>query len=417
MRVLVGVSGGIAAFKTPHLVRALRERGHDVRCALTRAAESFIAPLTLEVLSQHRVYTDDYLRPDGLRPDSSGEEQHIVAAQWADVLCIAPATADVLAKLALGLADGFLTTTALAHQGRLVLAPAMHGAMWAKPAVQDHVRRLRERGAVVVGPLEGKLASGEIGWGRMVEPVAIADAIDAVAHGARESGGATADAPSLHGRTVVVTAGPTWEAVDAVRFLANRSSGKMGFALAAEAARRGARSILVAGPVSLQTPPGVERIDVESAREMGEALAREAPGADLVIMAAAVADYRPARAVGRKIKKNEGLREIALTENPDLLASLADIAPDAIRVGFAAETDDIEANATAKLEKKRVDFLVANDVSRRDIGFASDHNEVTIYRRGEAPVRLERAPKTAIARGLLDLFATRLRSAAMARPR
>ncbi len=180
MRMLVGVSGGIAAFKTPTLVRRLRDRGHDVRCALTRAAESFIAPLTLEVLSQHRVYTDDYLRPDG-----SGEEQHIVAAQWADAICIAPATADILARLALGLGDGFLTTTVIAHEGTLVVAPAMHPGMWSKPTVQDHVRLLRERGAVVVGPVEGSLASGEVGWGRMVEPEEIVAAIDSLGGGGR----------------------------------------------------------------------------------------------------------------------------------------------------------------------------------------------------------------------------------------
>ena len=405
MRVLVGVSGGIAAFKTPHLVRRLRDRGHDVRCALTRAAESFIAPLTLEVLSQHRVYTDDYLRPDG-----SGEEQHIVAAQWAEAICIAPATSDVLAKLALGLADGFLTTTALAHEGILVVAPAMHPAMWAKPALQEHMRVLRERGVRVVGPVEGNLASGEVGWGRMVEPEEIAGAIDALA-------GDNASA-ELRGRTVVVSAGPTWEAVDSVRFLANRSSGKMGFALAAEAARRGARSILVAGPVALATPPGVERIDVESATEMGDALARVAPDADLVIMAAAVADYRPAERATRKVKKEAGgLRQIALTENPDLLTGLAERAPNAVRVGFAAETDDLEANALAKLARKRVDFLVANDVSRQDIGFSSDHNEVVVYRRGGDPVRLDRAAKGAIARSLFDLFVPSLHDAGRARAR
>jgi phosphopantothenoylcysteine decarboxylase/phosphopantothenate--cysteine ligase len=373
-----------------------------VRCAVTRAAESFIAPLTLEVLSQHRVYSDDYLRPDG-----SGEEQHIVAAQWAEAICIAPATSDILARLALGLADSFLTTTVLAHEGVLLVAPAMHPAMWSKPALQDHLRVLRERGVRIVGPVEGSLASGEVGLGRMVEPEEIADAIDALAGGDRSG--------DLRGRTVVVSAGPTWEAVDSVRYLANRSSGKMGFALAAEAARRGARSILVAGPVALTTPPGVERSDVESASEMGEALARTAPGADLVIMAAAVADYRPAQRAPRKIKKGEGLREIALTENPDLLAGLADRAPGAIRVGFAAETDDLEANALAKLAKKRVDFLVANDVSRADIGFASDHNEVVVYRHGGAPVRLERAAKGSIARGLFDLFVPSLRPVVSAR--
>ena len=400
MRVLVGVSGGIAAFKAPHLVRRLRERGHEVRCALTRAAESFVTPLTLEVLSQHRVYTDDYLRPDG-----SGEEQHIVAARWAETLCVAPATADLLARLALGLADGFLTTTALAHDGHLVVAPAMHPSMWAKATVQEHVRRLRERGAVVVGPIEGSLASGEVGWGRMVEPEAIVEAIEAAGSGGRGS-------RELEGRTVVVTAGPTWEAVDAVRFLANRSSGKMGFALAAEAARRGARVVLVAGPVALHTPERVERIDVESAREMAAALERVAAGADLVVMAAAVSDYRPLERAERKIKKEDGLREIALAENPDLLAGLAERAPGAVRVGFAAETENLDANARAKLERKRVDFLVANDVSRSDIGFSSDHNEVVVYRRDGAPLRLERAPKSAIARLLFDVFAARLGASA-----
>jgi phosphopantothenoylcysteine decarboxylase/phosphopantothenate--cysteine ligase len=400
VRVLVGVSGGIAAFKAPHLVRRLRERGHEVRCALTRAGSSFVTPLTLEVLSQHRVYTDDYLLADG-----SGEEQHVTAARWADVLCVAPATADILAKLALGVADGFLTTAALAHDRELVLAPAMHPVMWGKETVQDHVRRLRERGAVVVGPVEGSLASGEVGWGRMVEPEAIVEAIEGLSAG------------DLGGRTVVVTAGPTWESVDAVRFLANRSSGKMGFALAAEAARRGARAILIAGPVALETPHGVERIDVESAREMEEALGRVAATADLVIMAAAVSDYRPARPARRKIKKDEGLREIALTENPDLLAGLAERAPRAVRVGFAAETENLESNARGKLERKRVDFLVANDVSRSDIGFASDHNEVVVYRRDGGVVRLERAPKTAIARSLLDLFTPDLASGSRKRAR
>jgi phosphopantothenoylcysteine decarboxylase/phosphopantothenate--cysteine ligase len=402
MRVLVGVSGGIAAFKVPHLVRRLRERGHEVRCALTRAGESFVTPLTLEVLSQHRVYTDDYLRPDG-----SGEEQHITAARWAEAICVVPATADLLARLALGLADGFLTTTVLAHEGALVVAPAMHPAMWAKPTVQEHVRRLRERGGVVVGPVEGSLASGEVGWGRMAEPEQVVEAIESLASGGGE----------LRGRTVVVSAGPTWEAVDAVRFLANRSSGKMGFALAAEAARRGARSILVAGPVALETPHGVERLDVESAREMEEALHGVVASADLVIMAAAVGDYRPAQAPARKIKKEDGLREIALVENPDLLAGLARRAPQAIRVGFAAETENLETNARAKLERKGADFLVANDVSRSDIGFASDHNEVVVYRKDGAPVRLGRAPKAEIARQLLDLFVPSLGAAARTRAR
>lgn len=389
MRVLLGVSGGIAAFKAPSLVRRLREQGHEVRCAMTSAAESFVSPLTLEVLSGHRVYGDEYLSPGG-----SGEEIHIVAAEWADVVCVAPATAHLLARLALGLGDDFLTTTALAFAGPVLVAPAMHPSMWTKPAVQENVRRLEERGVRFVGPVEGALASGEEGMGRMAEPAAIAATIDGIL-GDR----------SLAEWAVVVSAGPTHEPVDPVRFLGNRSSGKMGFAVAAEAARRGAKVSLVAGPVDLATPRGVERIDVETAEEMKEALTSVATDADLIVMAAAVSDYRPAAAAAQKIKKKEGLSEIRLVENPDILAGLAAIAPAALRMGFAAETEMVAARATAKLESKDVDYLVVNDVSRRDIGFGSEHNEVTVYARDGSVTRLERGTKKEVAKRLLDLVA------------
>ena len=389
LRVLLGVSGGIAAYKSAELVRRLRARGHEVRCALTRSATAFVSPLTLEVLSGRPVWQEEYLTPTG-----TGEEAHITAAAWAEVLCVAPATAHVLARLSLGLADDFLTTTALAFSGPLVVAPAMHSAMWEKPAVQEHLDALRRRGAWIVGPIEGPLASGEVGMGRMSEPEEIAAAVE----------GAAGSGP-LAGRTVLVTAGPTYEALDPVRFLGNRSSGRMGFALAAEAARRGARVVLVAGPVRLATPSGATRIDVTTAREMEKAVREHAPAADVILMTAAVSDFRPRQPAASKIKKEAGLPTVELEENPDILAGLRDVAPDAVVVGFAAETDDLERHARAKLERKRADFLVANDVSRKDIAFDSEANEVTVFRREGEPVFLPRQPKTQLAASLLDLFA------------
>jgi phosphopantothenoylcysteine decarboxylase/phosphopantothenate--cysteine ligase len=392
VRILLGVTGGIAAFKAAALVRRLREDGHEVRCALTRAATAFVTPLTLEVVSGQAVWQEEYLSPSG-----SGEEAHVVAAQWAEALVIAPATAHTLARLALGLADDFLTTAALAFQGPLLVAPAMHSAMWSQPAVQQNVATLAARGARIVGPVEGALASGEVGWGRMAEPDAIAVEVARLR-----------DAGPLAGKLVLVSAGPTHEPLDPVRFLGNRSSGKMGFAIAAEAARRGARVVLVAGPVDLPTPAGVERVDVMTAAEMESALGRFAGQAELVVMTAAVADFRPKAPAGRKIKRSEGTPKIELEPNPDLLAGLARTASQAVLVGFAAETDDLERNARLKMEQKGVDFLVANDVSREDIGFGNDANEVTVFRREGPPVAFSRRPKAKLAADLLALFAPAL---------
>jgi phosphopantothenoylcysteine decarboxylase / phosphopantothenate---cysteine ligase len=391
LRVLLGVSGGIAAYKSAELVRRFRARGHEVRCALTRGAVSFVAPLTLEVLSGRPVYQEEYLVSGG--PGANGEEAHITAAAWAEVMCVAPATAHVLARLALGLADDFLTTTALAFAGSVVVAPAMHFSMWEKTTTQQHVAALRGRGVWLAGPVEGPLASGEVGMGRMAEPEAIVEAVEAAA-----------GLGPLAGRTVLVTAGPTHEPIDPVRFLGNRSSGKMGFALAAEAARRGARVVLVAGPVALASPSGVQRVDVVTAREMERAVLEHAPAADLIVMAAAVADFRPRRVASGKIKKEEGLSVLELEENPDILAGLRAVAPRAVLVGFAAETEDLDRHARAKLERKDADFLVANDVSRRDIAFESGDNEVTVFRRHGEPVFLSRRPKSELAASLFDLF-------------
>ena len=388
MRVLLGIGGGIAAFKAPEIVRRLRERGHEVRCAPTRAAASFVAPLTLEVLSGHPLLTEAYLEAGG-----DGAEEHIEAARWAELAILAPATAHLLARLALGLADDVLTTTLLAFEGPVVAAPAMHAAMWSKSVVGEHVERLRNRGFTLVGPVRGPLASGEVGWGRMADPEAIVEAAEKVLR-----------PRDFAGRRVLITAGPTYEPIDPVRFVGNRSSGKMGFALAAEAIARGAQVDLVAGPVSLPTPNGVTRLDVETAAEMAAAVAERAPMADVVIMAAAVADFRPAKAAAVKIKKRDGDPEpLALVRNPDILASLADLAPQAVRVGFAAETGSLEQEGPVKLEAKRARLLVANDVSRPDIGFGSESNEVTIFRASGSPIRVPRRSKAEVARVILDL--------------
>lgn len=401
MRVLLGVCGGIAAYKAAEVVRRLRERGAEVRVALTRSGASFLTPLTLEVLSGHRVYTEEYLTSGG---PGHGEEEHIAAAAWADLLCIAPATTHTIARLALGLGDDFLSTVALAFDGPLVLAPAMHPVMWNRDSTQRHVATLRARGAVLAGPVEGPLASGEIGWGRMADPAVIVDAVFAATSTDRATGDKWSD------RTVVVTAGPTHEPLDPVRFLGNRSSGKMGFALAAAAARQGARVVLIAGPVALPTPAGCRRIDVGTAIEMRDALYREAQDSDLVLMTAAVADFRPRRASERKIKRSAGVPVLELEANPDLLAGLRAVAPRPVLVGFSAETNDLEQNAVAKLAAKGADFLVVNDVSRSDIGFGADENEVTVHGHATRPLFLSRRAKAVLAQDLLDLFATFLES-------
>lgn len=383
------MSGGIAAFKAADVVRQLRDERFDVKCAVTRAATAFVSPLTLEVLSGHNVYQEGYLSPNW-----GGVELHIEAARWADVLCVAPATANILARLALGLAEDFVTTTALAFDGPLIVAPAMSAEMWSQPAVRRNVELLAERGATVVGPVVGRLASGEIGIGRMAEPTDVVSAI-------RRAAG-----PGLlAGKTVVVSAGPTREAADPVRYLSNRSSGKMGFALAAEAANQGARTLLVAGPVERATPAGVERIDVVTALEMRDQVNRLAATADLVIMAAAVCDFRPRRTAPGKLKKRQGLSSLELEPNPDILTGLAEVAPHAVRVGFAAETSGLEEEARRKLDEKDAHYIVANDVSRAGIGFESDQNEVTVYPREGREVFLGRRSKGELAVELIRLFA------------
>ncbi len=387
-KVLLGITGGIAAYKSIELVRRLVSDGCQVRCALGRSGQAFVTPLSLEVLSGHAVYQQEYLTATG-----RGEETHIVAADWADVVCIAPATANLMARMALGLADDFLTTVLLAFTGPVVVAPAMHSNMWHHEAVACHAETLRRRGVSLVGPATGQLASGEHGIGRLADPEHIEQAVLA------------ACIPGvLDGRRVLISAGPTYEPIDPVRFLGNRSSGKMGFALAAEAALRGARVTLVAGPVALPTPPAVERIDVTTALEMRDAVHGLAGEVELVVMTAAVSDFRPIDPGDRKIKRSGGVPTINLEENPDILGGLAALAPDALRVGFAAETEPSAREARAKLARKDADFLVWNDVSRSDIGFGADDNEVTLYRRTGEPEHFGRRSKRQLAASLLDVF-------------
>jgi len=387
LNVLLGVSGGIAAFKAPEIVRSLRRNGHSVRCAMTRSAGAFVTPLTLEVLTEYPVYREEYLQAN-----NTGEELHISAARWADVMCVAPATCNTLARLALGLADDFLATTYLAFTRSLLVAPAMTSEMWEKEPVQAHVATLQGRGVTLVGPVVGPLATGETGMGRMAEPEEIVSAIEA----ARKTG-------DLQGRTVLITAGPTHEPLDPVRFLSNRSSGKMGFMLAAEAASRGARTLLVSGPVALPTPHGVERFEVTTAAEMADAVERLAVDVEVVIMAAAVADFRPRTVVESKLKKSSGPPELTLDETQDILTRLGEIAPNALRIGFAAETERLETEARRKLEDKNAHWIVANDISRSDIGFGSENNEVTVFRRNKPPLTIPLQAKRLIAGRLFDL--------------
>jgi phosphopantothenoylcysteine decarboxylase/phosphopantothenate--cysteine ligase len=388
-RVLLAVSGGIAAYKVPELVRGLRRAGHRVRCVLTRGAAQFVAPLALQTVSGEAV------RSELFDPSEEGEIDHIALADWAEVVVVAPATAHLLARMAAGLADDLVTTLLLATRAPVLAAPAMNVNMWRHPATQTNVSLLRERGVRFVGPASGALACGWEGEGRMAEPAEIQGALELLL------GPAT-----LAGERVVVTAGGTRERIDTVRALVNRSSGKMGFAIAEEAARRGAETVLIAGPSALATPPGVRRVDVESALDMREAVRAELATAGIVVMAAAVADFRPAHPAERKIKKEE-LAEgtgptLELVPNPDILQEISAGRGARVVVGFAAESHDVVAAARRKIARKGCDLIVANDVSRSDAGFESDRNAVWFVWPGGDVEELPLLAKSEVARRLLD---------------
>jgi phosphopantothenoylcysteine decarboxylase/phosphopantothenate--cysteine ligase len=420
-RIILGVTGGIAAYKTATLASRLTQASALVDVIMTEAAQKFVAPLTFQALTRRPVYTDMFQTPgvsdlqspiSNLQPPTSdfqigGPAPHVALAKTADLLIVAPATANTLARLALGMADNLLGAVALATAAPLLLAPAMETGMWNHPATQDNLARLRQRGATVVGPGIGYLASGEANVGRMAEPEEILEMAEIVL----SRGGV------LDGQAVVVSAGGTQEPIDPVRFITNRSSGKMGYALAVEARRRGARVTLIAAPTALPDPLGMEVVHVRTARQMYEAVMGAAPSADALIMAAAVADYRVATPTGQKIKKEAGESlTLRLERNPDILGEVARQRAATGRphvvVGFAAETEDLLANARAKLEKKGLDLIVANNVSAPDSGFEVDTNRVTLLSADGSVEALPLLSKWEVADRLMDKVAKSLSSQA-----
>ncbi len=370
-RILLVVTGGIAAYKTPELVRRLREKGLAVRCVLTKGGKQFVAPLALAAVSEDKVYEDLFSLTD------ESEMGHIRLSREADLVLVAPATADILAKMAAGLADDLASTLLLATDKPVMAAPAMNVRMWEHPATQANLATLKKRGVRFVGPEEGDMACGEWGMGRMAEPDAIVQSVGAFLAQGKTAGGARGG--GLAGMRALVTSGPTWEALDPVRYIANRSSGKQGHAIAKALARQGARVTLVTGPVALPDPEGVTTVHVESAREMLAAATRALP-ADVAVCAAAVADWRPAEAAKAKIKKTGAAPRIALAENPDILRTLARAGAKRPRlvIGFAAETGDLVANAEKKLAAKGCDWILANDVSEGTGVFGGDANTVAV---------------------------------------
>jgi phosphopantothenoylcysteine decarboxylase/phosphopantothenate--cysteine ligase len=391
-RILLGVTGGIAAYKSPDLVRRLTERGADVQVVLTEAAQRFVSRMTFQAVSGRPARSDLW--------DETAEAAmgHIELARWAQQVLIAPASADFLARLAAGHADDLLTTLCLATEAPIAIAPAMNRVMWANKATQANIEILISRGIRVLGPASGNQACGEIGAGRMWEPVELAASL-------LES---PRNAQLLKGLNVLITAGPTRERIDPVRYLTNRSSGKMGFAVAAAAREAGAHVTLVSGPVQLATPAGVTRISVESAREMYAAVHRQVGDADVFIAAAAVADFQPVTVARQKIKKQGSSVTLELEPAPDIVKSVADMAKRPFVVGFAAETNDVEDNARIKLKRKRLDMIAANQVGE-GLAFDCEDNALTVIWPG-GKVDVPRGPKIEVARQLIALIAKRMPS-------
>lgn len=385
MLVALGVSGGIAAYKSAEIVRSLHKEGIDVQVLLTENATRFVTPLTLQALSGHPVLIDPW--------DTSTDQaiRHVDLARRAAVLAVAPATANTLARFAHGLADDLLSTYFLAVTGPVLVAPAMNTRMWVHPATQANIATLKGRGVRVIDPESGWLAEREVGWGRLADPSRIVTEILAAARRSDQ----------LSGKTVVVTAGPTREAIDPVRVLTNRSSGRMGYALAAAAARRGARVVLVSGPVDLPVPFGVERIEVSTGEEMRGAVLEARRGAFALFMSAAVCDWVPRRS-GSKMKKTGEPLSLTLEESPDILAELGGTKGEEILVGFAAETDHVLEYAKEKLSRKQVDFMVANDVSRPGVGLESDRNAVSILSADGRVTEVPESSKAEVAEAILD---------------
>ncbi len=387
--VVLGVTGGIAAYKSAQLVRDLQEAGAQVRVVMTHGATEFITPLTLQALSGNPVHLDL------LDTGAEAAMGHIELARWADLVLIAPATADFISRLAQGRADDLLATLCLATAAPLLVAPAMNQGMWRDPATVANIDLLKDRGIALAGPTEGSQACGDVGPGRMEEPAGIVEAAASLF-----------DSGLLDGLCVTITAGPTREALDPVRYISNHSSGKMGFAIARAAIDAGARTTLITGPVALATPDGVQRVDVTSAQEMHEASLAQIQHCDIFIGCAAVADYRPAHSELHKIKKNADTMQLELVRNPDIISAVANHPERPFTVGFAAETQEVERYARAKLENKKLDMVVANDVSGSDGGFNSDQNAaIILWPGGKAEVKL--TTKQQLGRILVETIAAR----------
>ena len=384
--IIVGVTGGIAAYKAAELVSLLTKQGHAVRCLMTQAAGQFITPLTLQTLSGNKVYTDLF----NLHEEPEWQVEHVGLAHWADCILIVPASADFLGKVAHGLADDLLSTCVMATKAPVYFALAMNDQMYANPLVQRNIQLLREVGYHFIEPEEGSLACGTSGKGRMAAPQKIASMLEQHR---------TQDMEHLR---VVVTAGPTREAIDPVRYLTNHSSGKMGYAIARQAANRGAEVILISGPSQEQVPPGVIYVPVQSAQEMFLAVQQYYGQADAVIKAAAVADYRPKQVFDRKLKKTEGDLTLELERNVDILAWLGAHKTEQILVGFAAETDNVEQNALGKLQRKHLDFIAANDVTEANSGFGKDTNKIALYGADHSVIDLPVLRKEDAADRILD---------------
>ncbi len=391
--VLLGVSGGIAAYKTPDLVRKLTAEGANVRVVLTESAKHFVSSLSLQAVSGNKVSTDL------LDEDAEAGMGHIELARWADYFVIAPATANIIAKLSHGLADDLLTTLALATKATLFVAPAMNQQMWAAKATLSNVSILQQRGAILLGPASGEQACGDIGYGRMLEPEQIAQHLVDY-----KTDTESASSALLDGLNIMITAGPTREPIDPVRYISNHSSGKMGFAIATAAQKMGAKVTLVAGPVSLPTPDSVNRVDVETADEMFEKVHIEIAKQHIFIACAAVADYRVLQASDHKMKKqSDNDLSLTLIQNPDVLKSVAFLDHAPFTVGFAAETQNIETYAKNKLEKKKLNMIAANDVSNSDLGFNSDQNALIVITK-KSKVKLPVDSKDSLATKLLKLI-------------
>ena len=385
--VVLGVTGGIAAYKACELTSRLRKAGAQVYVIMTKHACEFVAPLTFETLSNHPTVTDTFARPD------TWEVEHIALAKRADVFVIAPATANILAKMAHGIADDMLSTTVLATKAPVLVAPAMNTGMWENIATRENVEILRRRGIRFIGPEGGFLVCGDTGAGRMSEPKEIFEAIEAILNPKRD----------MEGLHVLVTAGPTQERIDPVRYITNRSSGKMGYAIADAAAKRGAKVTLVTGPVNLTVPEGVEAVRILSTQDLYDAMTARCPEMDIVIQAAAPADFTPAVVADQKIKKQgDGDLTLTLRQTPDVAAQVGRLKREGqVLVGFAAETNDVLENAQGKLQKKNLDMIVANDVTAPGAGFDVDTNIVTFVTRKKQET-LPCLPKTQVAEELLD---------------